>query len=302
MMTGVTVLPATLDRFNTAPAAPLTAELTELFGSDALAAAVVGDRPYPTVDALCVAASDHLADLPRTDVLAAVDAHPPIGAAVSAGSRSASEQSSAVADAATDTGARDLEIVRHLQTVYRERFGWNFLIRAAGRSGATIRAELERRLTAGPDEEWEFSAGQLNDINLLRLRGAVTENPVTSVTLSIHCLDTTTGLPARGLQVELVALEVTTSGPDLRDEATVLESATTDDDGRYRFVTAVAPGTYRLRFRTGEYLASRGTDTLYPWVDVTFAVDDPASTGDAPSHLHIPLLLNPFGYSTYRGS
>ena len=122
------------------------------------------------------------------------------------------------------------------------------------------------------------------------------------MSLSTHCLDTTTGLPAGGLQVELVSLAVTDVGPDVTAEPTVLESATTDADGRYRFVVDPAPGTYRLRFHTGDLLAASGTATLYPWVDVTFTVGDPAVDPATPSHLHIPLLLNPFGYSTYSGS
>jgi 5-hydroxyisourate hydrolase len=122
------------------------------------------------------------------------------------------------------------------------------------------------------------------------------------MSLSTHCLDTTTGRPAEGLQVELVKLTVHKSGPGVSADPEVLESATTDTDGRYRFVVDPKPGTYRLRFVTGDYLAAQGRETLYPWVDVTFTVDDPADNPDAPEHLHIPLLLNPFGYSTYRGS
>lgn len=122
------------------------------------------------------------------------------------------------------------------------------------------------------------------------------------MSLSTHCLDTTTGRPAEGLQVELVALTVHKSGAEVIAGTEVLESATTDADGRYRFVTDPVPGTYRLRFLTGDHLAAQGRETLYPWVDVTFTVDDPADHPDAPGHLHIPLLLNPFGYSTYRGS
>lgn len=122
------------------------------------------------------------------------------------------------------------------------------------------------------------------------------------MSLSTHCLDTTTGLPAAGLQVELVKLTVHRSGPELTADTEVLESATTDDDGRYRFVVDPEPGTYRLRFLTADYLAGRGAATLYPWVDVTFTVEDPADNPATPEHLHIPLLLNPFGYSTYRGS
>ncbi|MCI1255620.1 MULTISPECIES: hydroxyisourate hydrolase [Corynebacterium] len=122
------------------------------------------------------------------------------------------------------------------------------------------------------------------------------------MSLSTHCLDTTTGLPAKGLQVELVKLHAVDSGADITADPTVLESASTDGEGRYRFVVDPVPGTYRLRFHTGDYLSAAGTPTLYPWVDVTFVVEDPADNPAAPSHLHIPLLLNPFGYSTYRGS
>ncbi|AGP31865.1 hydroxyisourate hydrolase [Corynebacterium terpenotabidum] len=122
------------------------------------------------------------------------------------------------------------------------------------------------------------------------------------MSLSTHCLNTTTGLPAEGLLVELVSLAVDGAGAEISAVPTVLESATTDADGRHRFALSPEPGTYRLRFHTGAFLAAQDTDTLYPWVDITFTVEDPAVNPAAPTHLHIPLLLNPFGYSTYRGS
>ena len=122
------------------------------------------------------------------------------------------------------------------------------------------------------------------------------------MSLSTHCLNTTTGLPARGLQVELVKLDAVEDGADISATPTVLESDVTDADGRHRFTVDPESGTYRLRFHTGDYLKAQDTATLYPWVDITFTVDDPAVTPATPSHLHIPLLLNPFGYSTYRGS
>jgi len=78
-----------------------------------------------------------------------------------------------------------------------------------------------------------------------------------------------------------------------------LSRGATDGDGRLRHLLAagsLVEGTYRLTFDTAAYFASRKTQTLYPHVTVAFDVRD--HTG----HYHIPLLVSPFGYSTYRGS
>ena len=105
--------------------------------------------------------------------------------------------------------------------------------------------------------------------------------------LSTHVLDATDGTPAAGVRVELVS-------PD----GGVLASAVTDSDGR---VAEIAPdgltaATYSLVFATGDYFAARGRETFYPEVTVTFVLDDPQRG------YHVPLLLSPFAYSTYRGS
>jgi 5-hydroxyisourate hydrolase len=73
-----------------------------------------------------------------------------------------------------------------------------------------------------------------------------------------------------------------------------VESGETGADGRHRFAAATGPGVYRLVFGTGDYFAARGVATFYPEVTVTFTVSD--------GHYHVPLLLSPFAYSTYRGS
>jgi 5-hydroxyisourate hydrolase len=107
--------------------------------------------------------------------------------------------------------------------------------------------------------------------------------------LSTHVLDLALGLPARGLSVRLQVLE----GDTWRE----LITAVTDDDGRVpALAVALARRTYRLTFETGAYFAAGGRPSFHPRVEVTFAVDDPTQ------HHHVPLLLSPFGYSTYRGS
>lgn len=103
--------------------------------------------------------------------------------------------------------------------------------------------------------------------------------------LTTHVLDAATGTPAPNVPVELA---------DTR--GAVLAAGVTDSDGRLSLgPDRLEPGTYALTFATGEHFARSGTATFYPRVTVTFSVVDSA-------HLHVPLLLSPFGYSTYRGS
>ncbi|MGH9391320.1 MAG: hydroxyisourate hydrolase [Vicinamibacteria bacterium] len=108
--------------------------------------------------------------------------------------------------------------------------------------------------------------------------------------ITTHVLDTARGRPAEGVPV---TLEVR-SGGDWK----TLGRGSTDSDGRARDLSAgeTAPGTYRLTFETAAYFASTGVEGFYPEVQVVFEVRDPSQ------HHHVPLLLSPFGYSTYRGS
>ena len=107
--------------------------------------------------------------------------------------------------------------------------------------------------------------------------------------ISTHVLDAARGRPASGVAVRL---------EHRADDGTYTETAraATDADGRIGAWTVTAPGTYRLVFDTGAYFAARGQPAFYPEVTVTFAVTVP----EEPHH--VPLLLSPFAYSTYRGS
>lgn len=108
--------------------------------------------------------------------------------------------------------------------------------------------------------------------------------------LTTHVLDAATGTPAPGIELALA----TASGVPIA-------TGTTDADGRAGLgPERLEAGDYALTFSTGSYFAGRGVATFYPSVTVTFrvAVDD---QGGSP-HYHVPLLLSPFAYSTYRGS
>lgn len=107
--------------------------------------------------------------------------------------------------------------------------------------------------------------------------------------ITTHVLDTARGCPATGLPLALSRLE--------KDEWETLAAAVTDEDGRAPGLAdgeRLPAGTYRIHFDTAAYFGSG--DAFYPWVDVVFRLDDSAA------HYHVPLLLSPFAYSTYRGS
>lgn len=112
-------------------------------------------------------------------------------------------------------------------------------------------------------------------------------------TISTHILDTAKGSPAAGVHV---VLQIQNS-----DESwTQLAEAWTDDDGRVKpfflVETHLEAGIYRLVFDTDSYFSTLEVDAFYPQVSVIFKVHD------SPQHYHVPLLISPFGYSTYRGS
>lgn len=124
---------------------------------------------------------------------------------------------------------------------------------------------------------------------LLQVGG--TERPRGSLTT--HVLNTATGLPAARLALRLAQLQE--PGAQWRE----LAQRWTDEDGRC--LPLLPPGqakagTYKLRFETGEYWQSLGHTSFYPFVEVVFTITDPAQK------LHIPLLISPYSYTTYRGS
>jgi len=110
------------------------------------------------------------------------------------------------------------------------------------------------------------------------------------VSVSTHVLDTARGRPAAGLTVTL-------SRRKPGSEWSVVGRAVTDREGRVKELssTALEAGEYRLEFATGAYFKASGTEGFYPEVSVVFA------TAKGDTHVHMPLLLSPFGYSTYKG-
>lgn len=110
--------------------------------------------------------------------------------------------------------------------------------------------------------------------------------------ITTHVLDVSNGRPAAGVAVVFARSE--------GNAWTEIGSGVTDADGRIKDLlrrgSKLTEGRYRLVFATGAYFAARRVPTFFPEVTIDFLVADPAV------HYHVPLLLSPFGYSTYRGS
>lgn len=115
-------------------------------------------------------------------------------------------------------------------------------------------------------------------------------------TITTHVLDTSKGRPASGVPV---TLEIRSLKGGIENWE-LLSQGETDADGRVKNLLPVgiafAVATCRLTFNTGAYFTAQGVESFYPSVTVVFKIRD------ASQHYHIPLLLSPYGYSTYRGS
>jgi 5-hydroxyisourate hydrolase len=112
------------------------------------------------------------------------------------------------------------------------------------------------------------------------------------MTVSTLVLDTSSGRPAAGVRVRLFRADGSSWAQ--------ISAAATNADGRVASLlpseAAAAPGAFRIAFDVAPYFAARGQDTFYDIIAIDFVV------GDAAQHYHVPLLLSPFGYSTYRGT
>jgi 5-hydroxyisourate hydrolase len=112
------------------------------------------------------------------------------------------------------------------------------------------------------------------------------------MTVSTHVLDATAGTAAAEVPIAL-------SMRDADGSWRSVEEGVTDADGRLQFAAETTGAACRLTFATGPYFANRGVATFYPEIVITFSTFTLDAT---PGHYHVPLLLSPYAYSTYRGS
>jgi len=271
------------------------AALLRCCGSRRWVLGMLAARPFPDTSRVYATAEQIWSALGREDYLEAFSHHPQIGAdpaelvrkfAPTADLSRVEQAGTSEADPST------LDALREGNLAYAARFGFTFIVCATGKSAAEMLALLQARIGNCPDAELAIAAAEQAKITHLRLERLA---PVS--TISCHVLDTALGRPARDLQI---ALDVQSphAVPPATPAFTRVGEATTDEAGRAGDLLRGAPlraGTYRLTFETGAYFAASAQPVFYPRVEVLFTVAAPNEP------YHIPLLLSPFGYSTYRG-
>ena len=257
-------------------------------------------RPFAGVrrlfDAMKVAV-DHAAPELR---LALIKAHPDLAnktqRATGLTAESDAEQNSAGLDRLSDAEFAAFERVNN---AYRAKFGFPYIVCVRRHTKDSILRDFERRLPNDAAAEMQTSVAEICRIAALRLDQAVTADDRLPVNgrLSTHVLDTHSGKPAEGIAFELIELS------DL-GEARVVTRGVTNSDGRTDAPLIggrpVPIGRYELNFSIGQYFAARGVPMSDPpfldQIPLRFAVSEPEG------HLHVPLLVTPWSYATYRGS
>jgi len=258
--------------------------------------------------------------VPVTGWLQAFAAHPRIGDVDGLRAKFATtarwaegEQAAALASASEQTLAQ----LAAWNERYEAKFGHIFIICATGKPAAEVLAAVQARYACTPHAELAAAAGEQARITALRLdkllaslaggaASASAERRTTAIAehaapppprrppITTHVLDTASGSPACSVPLLLERREA--------GQWRAWGSGATDGDGRCSTLTApgaaAAAGEYRLSFDTGAYAG--GGAAFYPSVAVHFRVS--AEAAAVGQHFHIPLLLSPFGYSTYRGS
>lgn len=177
---------------------------------------------------------------------------------------------------------------------YQEQNGYIFLVCATGKTAMEMLRLLTERLQHSRTTELRLAAGEQFKITLLRLQKLLKLNSAIwtqNSHITTHVLDTSVGRPGGGMAIRLK--ERIGNSPEL------IAMGITNEDGRIADLLApgirLQPGQYQMCFDTATYYASTGVRGFYPRVEIDFEVFD-------DSHYHVPLLINPFGYSTYRGS
>src|SRR5215831_14767998 len=265
-----------------------------------VAQAVSKQRPFATLAAMHAAMMAAVRAASADQQLALIKGHPDLaGKAARAGALTAdstAEQASAGLDRLSEP---EFAHFQRLNSAYREKFGIPFIICARRHGKASILQQFEHRSQNGKAAETKAALDEIFRIAALRLDQGIEAVDRLAVHghLSTHVLDTHSGRPAAGVMIELVELSADS-------EQRVVVRATTNRDGRTDApLIAGRPvpiGRYELRFHIGDYfrqLKARLDDP--PFLDlipVRFAVAEPEG------HYHVPLLVTPWSYSTYRGS
>ena len=177
---------------------------------------------------------------------------------------------------------------------YEEKFGFVFLVCATGKTAEEMLRLLQDRLQNEKEEEVSIAVGEQHKIMLIRLKKMLHGADwmwMKGSQLTTHVLDTSIGKPGQNITIRLQQMP--------EKEWRTFSQGVTNADGRIPDLLPPArilpPAIYKMVFETGRYFDDMDVKGFYPRVEIQFSISD-------DQHYHVPLLVNPFGYSTYRGS
>jgi 2-oxo-4-hydroxy-4-carboxy-5-ureidoimidazoline decarboxylase len=290
-----------LDSLNAASDADFTAALADIYEhSPWVAKAASAGRPFATLPALHDAMMAAVNAAPAETRLALVKAHPDLaGKAARAGALTADSTNEQASIGLDRFSEEEFARFTRLNDAYQKKFGIPFIVCVRRHTKDSILREFERRLDHGAGDEMNTALDEIFRIAALRLDARV-ETPEwlkLSGHLSTHVLDVHGGKPAEGVAIEL--WELSEAGQDR-----LLMRSLTNADGRTDkplIVGRPVPiGTYELRFDVAGYFAAAGVALSDPpylgVVPLRFSIAEPES------RYHVPLVMTPWSYSTYRGS
>jgi 2-oxo-4-hydroxy-4-carboxy-5-ureidoimidazoline decarboxylase len=290
-----------LSDLNTCGKADFVAQLANIFEySPWIADAAAAERPFAGINALFAAMKASVERAPDAMRLALIKAHPDLAdktqRAAGLTAESNAEQNSVGLDRLSEAEYAAFDRVNN---AYRSKFGFPYIVCARRQTKDSILRDFERRLPNDAATEIKASITEIFRIAALRLDQLVASQDRLPVNgrLSTHVLDTHSGKPAAGITVELIELSQLGG-------SRVVTRAVTNSDGRTDVPLIggrpVPIGRYELNFSVGKYFADRGVPMSDPpfldQIPLRFSVSNPEG------HLHVPLLVTPWSYATYRGS
>lgn len=289
----------TLESLNSLPLPAFSGAVGDVFEHASwVADAAFGHRPFASVAALHDAMMGVVRSSPPERQLAFIRAHPELGSKVrrlDMTADSQAEQGSLGLDRLSDA---EFKKFSDLNAAYADKFGIPFIICVRRHTRDSILREYERRLANDPDTERKAALDEIALITRLRLVARVDGpgKPKTEGRLSTHVLDNVRGKPAQGVKITLY--EVGASARSLLKESVTNADGRTDEP-----LIAGEPlriGSYELQFDVAQYFTENAVaQSAPPFLDVVpirFSIAEPEG------HYHVPLLVTPWSYSTYRGS
>jgi 2-oxo-4-hydroxy-4-carboxy-5-ureidoimidazoline decarboxylase len=291
----------TLSDLNACSTSDFVAALANIFEySPWIAEQAAAARPFAGVNALFAAMKAVVDGAPSELRLALIKAHPDLASktqrAAGLTAESDAEQNSVGLDRLSDA---EYEAFERVNSAYRAKFGFPYIVCVRRQTRDSMLRDFERRLPNDAKAETQTSIEEICRIAALRLDQSVISDDRLKVhgKLSTHVLDTHSGKPAAGIAIELTELSELGAG---RVVARTITNADGRTDQPLIGGRPVPIGRYELTFCVGKYFAEGGVAMSDPpfldQIPLRFSVSEPEG------HLHVPLLVTPWSYATYRGS